>query len=671
MTNKNDHLPEITLKALVLSVVLIVLLSASNVYLGLKAGATIATSIPAVAISLAIFRLFKKYNVLEINTVQTAAAVGEGGVSGIIFTVPALLIIHFWSGFNYWDTVIIGLCGGILGILISIPIRTALLNEKHLHYPEGTAIAQVMKVGAEGGGDIKALTLGGLAGASIVLFSSGFRLLGQTFDYWVVKGKMLFGFGFEFSPALIAAGYICGINLAVGLIIGLVLVWIIGLPFLAMHFGLPHLADPTNIANSFWVHYIRYIGVGTMVTGGIWTLISLLKPIVEAIEASLHSLSHIRAGHGHKIARTDRDIPINYVFWGLLIICFIIAIKLAIILLPNTLGLSVGMRVLTLLICSGYVFVASCIFSAIGGYFSGLVGASNSPVSGLIIAALLILAVLMLAIVGGLQINHHLHHAEAIAAGGIVVMISAIIGTAATTASEASQVAKVGAIVKGTPWKQQITLMISLVVVALVVPLILQLLFNAYGMAGVFPRSGMPVSQMLPAPQAGLVAAISQAVFTHQIPWSMLVIGIGIAIVCIIIDEFLKRRYNKRLLALAVGLGIYLPMALIIPIIVGGLLSHLIRRSHVKTGAIKKNEHTHDTKGMHNALFVACGVVAGSTLMGVILAIPFAVYKSSDILRIVPVSFDKISWVFSFIATYLLCYWIYKAGIKRYPDDKK
>jgi putative OPT family oligopeptide transporter len=370
------------------------------------------------------------------------------------------------------------------------------------------------------------------------------------------------------------------------------------------------------------------------------------------------------------ITRTERDIPINYVLWGLLIICLIIAVKLAMILLPNTLGISLPMRVFTLLTCVVYLFLASFVCSAIGGYFAGLVGTSNSPISGLILSSLLLLALLILTIVGGLQINHHLHQAEAIAAGGLVIIISAFVGTAATTACEVAQVSKVGIIVKATPWKQQIILIISVGIVAFIVPLILQLLFNAYGMAGVFPRPGMPVSQMLPAPQAGLIAAISQAVFTHQIPWSMLGIGILIAIACIIIDEFLKKHYHKRLLVLAVGLGIYLPISLVMPIIVGGILSHLIRRSHIKTGAIKKAEHTHDTKGMHNALFLACGVVAGSTIMGVILAIPFAIYKNPDVLRMVPLSFDEISWIFSFIITALLCYWIYKVGIKQYPDDK-
>lgn len=670
MTNKN--LPEITLKSVVLSILLIILLTASNVYLGLKAGTTISTSIPAVVISLAILRLFRKYNVLEINTIQTASSVADGAVSGIIFTIPALMIIHFWQGFNYWDTVIIGFLGGVLGIIISIPIKTALLKEKNLHFPEGMAIGQVIKIGVEGGGDIKPIAFGGLAGALIVLFSSGFRIIAQTFLYWIIKGKMLFGFGFDFSPALIAAGYICGINLAIGIIVGVTLIWIIGLPFLTMHFGLPHLMDPANIANSFWANYIRYIGIGTMLMGGIWTLIRLLKPITEAIQASFHSLAHIRAGHGHKIASTERDIPINYIIWGLIIVCSAIAIKLATILLPNTLGIPFSMRIVTLLICVVYLFIVSFIVSAIGGYFAGLVGASNSPLSGLILSGLLLFALLILTIVGASQIHHHLQQAQALAACGLVVIITAFIGTAVTSACEVAQVSKVGAIVNATPWKQQIILIIGTGIAAFIVPLILQLLFNAYGMAGVFPRSGMPTAQMLPAPQAGLVAAVSQAVFTHQIPWPMLGIGILIAIFCITIDEFLKKHYKKRLIVLAVGLGIYLPMNLTIALAVGGFLSYLIQRFHVKSGAMEKTEHiAHETKGMHNALFLACGLVAGSTIMGVVLAIPFAIYKNSDILRIIPESFDKISWIFSFIVTAALCYWIYKVGIKVHNEDKK
>ncbi len=669
----NKSLPEITIKALVLSILLVVLLSASNVYLGLKAGTTISTSIPAVVISLAILRLFRKYNVFEINTIQTASAAAEGAVSGIIFTIPALMFIHFWQGFNYWDTVFIGFFGGILGILLSIPIKTALLKEKNLHFPEGVAIGQVIKVGAEGGSDIKPIAFGGAAGALIVLCSSGFRIISQTFSYWTIKGKMLFGFGFDFSPALIAAGYICGINLAIGIIVGVVLIWIIGLPFLTMHFGMHQLiTDPASMSSFFWANYIRYIGIGTMLMGGIWTLVRLLKPIAEAIQSSLHSLSHIRAGHGHKIDKTERDIPINYIFWGVIIICSIIAIKLATILLPNTLGIPFAMRIVTLAICIIYLFIISVIVSAIGGYFAGLVGASNSPISGLILSGLLLFALIILAIVGTSQIGHHIDQVQALAACGLVVIITAFIGTAVTNACEVAQISKIGTIVKATPWKQQVMLILGTGIVALVVPLILELLFNAYGMAGVFPRPGMPAAQMLPAPQAGLVAAVSQAVFTHQIPWPMLGIGILVAIFCIAIDEFLKKHYKKRLIVLAVGLGIYLPMNLTIALAVGGILSYLIQRFHVKSGTMEKTDHiAHETKGMHKALFLACGLVAGSTIMGVILAIPFAIYKNSDILRIIPESFDKISWIFSFIVTAVLCYWIYRVGIKVYNEDKK
>lgn len=670
LAKSKEHLPEITLKAAVLSVLLIILLSASNVYLGLKAGTTISTSIPAVVIALAIFRLFKKHNILEINTVQTAASVGEGVVAGLIFTIPALVIIHFWQGFNYWETVLIGFLGGVLGILISIPVRKALLHEKTLHFPEGTAIAQVMKVGTEGSSDIKPIALGGLIGALIVLFSSGFRILAEDFQYWAIKGKILFGFGYDFSPALIAAGYICGINLAIGMIIGLILAWIIGVPFLSMHFGLPYLANPTNIANNLWSHYIRYIGIGTMLIGGIWTLITLLKPIVCAIKSSIHALHDIKVGQGHKIANTDRDIPINYVFWGMIVIVILIAIKLACILLPNTLGIALPMRFVTLLICIVYLFILSFVLVPVGGYFAGLVGASNSPVSGLIIASLLFLSIIILTIIGSTQTSNQLHHIEAATASGIVIMICAFIGCAATTGTECSQIAKVGSLVGGTPWKQQVVLIGSMAVVALIVPLLLSLLFNAYGMAGVFPRAGMPVSQMLPAPQAGLIAAVSQAVFTHQLPWSMLDIGIAIAIVCIVCDEILKRYYNKRLLVLAVGLSIYLPVTLIIPLIIGGLLSYAIQRAHIKKGTPMINDHIRTTKGMHNALFLACGLVAGSTIMGVILAIPIAISENENILRIAPKNFASIAGLLAFLVAAAVVYWIYKVGIKRYPEDK-
>ncbi|MCK4608942.1 MAG: oligopeptide transporter, OPT family [Gammaproteobacteria bacterium] len=655
------YLPEITVKAVIFSIILTIFLAASNIYLGLKAGATISASIPSVVIALAFFRLFRKSNILEVNTIQTAASVGEGLISGLIFTIPALIIIHFWSGFNYWDIVIIGASGGILGIVISVPLQRALLNDKTLYFPEGTAIGQVMKAGMEGGSQAKPILWGGLVGAVVVFLQSGFGILAGDFKYWVLKGKTLFGFGIDFSPALIAAGYICGINLASGMVIGLVLAWGVGLPFLTTHFGIPHASNLAAIASNMWSSYIRYIGIGTMLTGGIWTLILILKPVVKAIKASLHAL-HDVGDHGDKVARDNIDIPINYLFWIGIIVLVIITVKLATILLLPNLGLPILARILTLVICIGYLLIASFIFCSVAGYFAGLVGASNNPVSGLIIAALLMLSLILLAITSSWLGQHQ--HVDHVLIGGIAIMICSFIGCATTMCAEACQVAKIGSIAGGTPWRQQVIMIISVITLAFVTPFIFNLLFNAYGIGGVFPRAGMPVAQMLPAPQAGLVAAITQAVFTHKLPWSMLIIGIVIGICGIICDEILRTRYNKRLLVLAVGLGIYLPMNIAMPIIVGGFLSYFVQNFHVKNGIHIEKVREHDTSSMRNALFLASGLVAGSTIMGVVLAIPFALSQNSNILNIMPQNLLFLAKIASIIIFITLCYWIYRTGSK-------
>ena len=661
---KQQSTAEITIKSVILGIILVALLSASNIYLGLKAGTTISTSIPAVIIALAIFRLFRKYTMLEVNTVQTAAAAGEGAVSGIIFTIPALLIMHFWYQFNYWDTFFITIIGGTLGILIAIPIRRALLQDKTLHFPEGTAIGQVIKAGSDQGGDIKPILAGGTVGGLLVLLATGFRVLASDFQYWVNKNHFIFGFSFDFSPALIAAGYICGINLAIGIIVGLVAAWLVALPLISSHLAMmPLITNPGDIANYIWAHYLRFIGIGTMLTGGIWIIISLFKSIITAVKSSFHSLSAIRGGKSHSIKRTEKDIPINIVLWILLIMAVFIGIKLTGILMTNKLGLSMSTDVILLVLFLVYIFIAGTIFASVGGYFAGLVGASNSPVSGLIIASILILSAITIPIIGAFHGN--ISKVEALATGSMIVMVCAFIGTAATCATELTQLSKVGEIVEATPWKTQLTLIGATVVSAFVIPAVLSLLYNAYGIGGAFPRPNMPVSQMLPAPQAAIIATISQAVFTHGLPWAMLILGMAVGVVCIFIDEFLKRKYNKRLLVLAVGLGLYLPMGLALSLAIGGFLSLIIQKVNIKRGIPIKDKEGNQPKNMHNALLLACGLVAGATIMGVILAIPFAIFKSSDILRLVPKGFNEIAGPISFIVFAALCYWIYKVGTKK------
>jgi putative OPT family oligopeptide transporter len=305
-----------------------------------------------------------------------------------------------------------------------------------------------------------------------------------------------------------------------------------------------------------------------------------------------------------------------------------------------------------------YVLVAGFIFSAVSGYFAGLVGATNSPGSGLIVASLLILCLLTMLTLGT-EIHFSYDSIQTLGAAALTITVCSLIGAALVLANETIQDLKAGQIVGATPWKQQVMLILGVIVSALVLPLILQLLYNAYGIGGVFPHPGMDPSQMLAAPQAALMAAVAQGVFTSQLPWGMVGIGVAVAVVCIIIDEVLKG-YGTRLPVLAVGLGIYLPLESSTPIIIGGILSYIVQHKlHRKYGDLDHEGRVKVKQGLQSGLLLACGIVAGAALVGVLLAIPFALEQSADAWRLVPTSFEPIAQILIVVVTLALCYWIY------------
>lgn len=658
----SQKLPEITVKAVILSIILTIVLAAANAFLGLKVGTTVSASIPAAVISLGILRLFRTNNVLESTMVQTAASVGEGLTAGLAFILPALLILGFWQNFNYLTSLCIGLLGGMLGILYTIPIRRALLNSPELRFPEGTAIGNVLKasVGQESA-DLGMLVKGGIIGAVISLFQSGFQVLTDGVDYWWKINNSLFGFGLGFSPALIAAGYIVGINVGISLMVGVVIGWIIGVPVLTYVYGLPDLSDPLMAAQQIWGNHIRYIGVGTMLVGGLWTLIKLCGPVVSSLKASFAGMKSAGQSEGGSVPRTERDIPIKTVLWllGLIIIPTFIFAYCSFH--PELIPVSGVTRVVIALVSVIYALVMGFIFSSISAYFAGLIGSTNSPGSGLTVSALLIFALIMLAV---LSVDANFLGEVAgtqLAAAGYTVLIITILSACIVIANETIQDLKVGQILGATPWKQQVMLVLGVVVSALVVPLILKLLFNAYGMAGVFPHPGMDPKQMLPAPQAGLMAAMVKGAFGHNLPWSMIITGGVVAVICIFVDSILKP-YKLRLPVLAVGLGIYIPMVATVPMFIGGLVQYLVYRKFKKVRLRAHNKKVLDKKvalNKHKGLTLACGLVAGASLMGVVLAIPFSIAQSSDVWRLVGENFTPIANLLGGAVTFLLCAWMF------------
>lgn len=660
----NASLPEITLRVIVLGVILTIVLAAANAYLGLKVGTTVSASIPAAVISMGILRFFKNSNILENTMVQIMASVGEALTAGIAFILPALIILHVWDGFNYWQTVVTGLLGGGLGVLFTIPLRRALLQDKTLRYPEAVAIGNVLKASANREeGDLRSLTVGGLIGAVIALFQSGFQILTDNFQYWVKSSATIFGFGLGLSPALIAAGYIVGVNVALSLLVGIIIGWLGGVPILTWYYGMPEAETANQMAMIIWKTHIRYMGVGTMLIGGMWTLCTLFKPVVTSMVTSFTTLRDIRLGKKVESLRTERDIPIHYVFIGALILLVPIFLLIAFTIIPNNIDISHGFRYFISGFSTLYILLGGFVFCSIMAYFAGLIGSTNSPVSGLLVSALLVICLIFMAFFSMTSWSSETKEmvGSVVAIGSLV-----IIGAALAISNDTMQDLKVGQIVGATPWKQQVMLILGVVVSSFVIPPILQLLYNAYGIGGVFPRPNMNPDQMLAAPQAGLMAAVAKGAFSHQLEWGMIGIGALIAVVCVVIDETLKKRFGTRLPVLAVGLGIYLPLDSSVPVVIGGILAFIIQ---AKLNRLyhrgQAEEEVKVQAHRHRGLLLSCGIVAGASLMGVLIAIPFALQQSSDALRIMPEQFQPFAGILSIIVTAFLCAWIYRVVLKK------
>lgn len=662
----SQSLPEITFRVLVLGFILTIILAAANAYLGLKVGLTVSASIPAAVISMSILRFFRNSNILENTMVQIMASVGEALTAGIAFILPALIIMHIWDKFNYWQTVVTSLLGGGLGVLFTIPLRRALLRDKSLRYPEAVAIAAVLKASTSPKkGDLNALVQGGFIGAAIGLLQSGFQILADNLQFWVNFSGTIFGIGLGFSPALIAAGYIVGVNVAISTFLGVIIGWIIGVPVIAYTYGLPAADTVNDMAMLLWRDHIRYIGVGTMLIGGLWTLCTLFKPVIQSMGASMSTLKAIKQGTHVESVRTERDIPINYVFIGGALLLIPIFLLIFTTIIPTTLDLSASFRSILAGMSTIYILFAGFVFCSIMAYFAGLIGSSNSPVSGMLVSALLLISLIFMLF---FKLQPGLSDPSVVEMLGSVVAIGSmvVIGAALSISNDTMQDLKVGEIVGATPWKQQVMLILGVIVASFVIPPILQLLYNAYGIGGVFPHPGMDPSQMLSAPQAGLMATVAKGVFSHELQWNMIGVGALIAVACVIVDEFLKANYGMRLPVLAVGIGIYLPVDTSMAIVVGGFLSYIVHhklykmyRVGVKEEAQKLYQH------QHRGLLIACGLVAGASLMGVVLAIPFAIEESTDAWKIMPDQFMSFTGILSLIVTFLLCAWIYRSVVKK------
>ncbi len=637
------QVPQLTVRAVVLSIVLVVILAAANTYLGLFAGMTIASAIPAAVVSMGVLRLLGGGTILENNIVQTGASAGSSIASGVIFTIPALVILGYWNTFEYWWVFAIAGLGGLLGVIFSVPLRRSLIVDQGLAFPEGKAAAEVLKTGENPGQGLKTLgiaaTLGGFAKLGA---ESGLRLFPDAAASAAWVGKGIAYVGTNLSPALLGVGYIVGLNIGIVVLLGSIIGWNIAIPLYSTFFldSDPALAariagaSAADAAGMIWSAQIRYLGVGAMLIGGIWTLISLRKSLFSGIRSGFEAT---RAGAGTTIAHTERDIPMKLIGIGLVVFTLpLLALYQSIV---GQWSASIPMTII--MIVAGFLFVS------VSAYMAGLVGSSNNPVSGITISTILFAALVLVVLLGR----------DATIGPVAAIMIGAVVCCAACIGGDNLQDLKAGHIVGATPWKQQLMLAIGAISSALVMAPVLNLLMTAYGIG---ERTAEHPNALL-APQANLMASVAKGIFGGQLPWTTIGIGACIGAVIIAVDSWLKSSGKSfRIPVLACAIGIYLPIELMVPIFLGGLLSWFVERR--LGGAKTEEEHGRiHRKGM---LFAA-GLITGEALMGIFIAIPIVVTERGDALSL-PDSLHFGGWLglalLAFIAMLL-----YRAAVKRDP----
>jgi putative OPT family oligopeptide transporter len=601
---------ELTARGLILGVLICMIFTAANVFFGLKAGLTFSTSIPAAVISMAILRHFKGSTVQENNIVQTVAS-AAGTLSSMIFVLPGLVIIGWWNGFPFWTSALVCGFGGILGVMYSIPLRRAMVTQSDLPYPEGVACAEVLKVGSgadakseaveDAQAGLKAVIAGSIASAVFALVVGTRLFASDLARYWRVGDRgAVAGFDLLFSIALFGIGHIVGLWVGVAMLVGEVIAWGWGVPHYS---ALGDLTTPLEkLAHDHWVHQVRFIGAGTILVAALWTLAKLVKPVYSGILATLAASRASSSGAGTALPDTERDLPISVIV-ALSLICLIpIPFLLANF---NTTGALSGH--MTFLVVGGllYIVLVSFIVSSVCGYMAGLIGSSNSPLSGIGILATLGAALLLAFSVR-----------SAMPAGGehalvaYSLFVTALIFAVACIANNNLQDLKTGQLVNATPWKQQAALVVGVIAGAVIIPPVLDLLNHAYGFAG---APGPVRDHALPAPQAGLMSALAQGVLENNVDWSLIEIGVGIGAAMIVVDELMRRWFpGTHMSPLAVGLGIYLPTQSTMMVVIGAVVGWY----YDKQASRRANPENVKQLGV----LLASGLIVGEGLVGVLIA---------------------------------------------------
>ena len=595
---------ELTARGLILGAALTFIFTAANVYLGLKVGLTFASSIPAAVISMAILSRVRDSSILENNIVQTVAS-AAGTLSAIIFVLPGLVIVGWWTGFPFWMSALVCIAGGILGVLFTIPLRRALVTTSDLPYPEGVAAAEVLKVGSGTRGETKdetgearegltAVIFGSVASAGLAIFTSTRIAAAGVSGFFGLGRGIMSGYDIAFSLALVGAGHLVGLSVGMAMLVGLLIAWAGGVPILTSLQPAPAGVDLVTHAAGIWRHQVRFIGAGTIAIAAIWTLAKLAKPVVGGLVNTIAASRATTTGD-----ERDRDLSPGWII-GLTIVCLVVSAWLAMTFVSGT---PLEPSAVTLvLIAVPFVLLVGFLIAAVCGYMAGLIGASNSPISGVGILSIVTCATLLV-----LAVPPAADTRSALVA--FALFVTAIVFACATISNDNLQDLKTGQLVGASPRRQQIALIVGVIAGAIVIPPILNLLAQSNGFAGA-PNVGVIAENPLPAPQATLISALAQGVIGGSLDWKMIGIGLVVGLGVILLDETLGRMKLLRIPPLAVGIGIYLPMSATFAVVVGAVISHWYN------GRVRRMRSADRLERL--GVLVASGMIVGESLFGVL-----------------------------------------------------
>ena len=598
---------ELTVRGILLGGIITLLFTAANVYLGLKVGLTFATSIPAAVISMAILRMLPGATILENNIVQTVAS-AAGTLAAIIFVLPGLVMIGWWHGFPYVQTAAITMTGGILGVMFSVPLRRALVVDSDLPYPEGVAAAEVLQIGAGSRGEdggrgadeskqgLLVLVWNSITSAGFAIFTQT-KIVTDTAAATFRVGAGATGISGSLSFALLGVGHLVGISVGAAMALGVVIGWFILVPVMTAAHPMP--GDIAAWVTTIWKNDVRFFGAGLIGVSAIWTLLKIAGPVIGGVRSAL--LASAARGAGETLALEERDIPIAWVAGGSLLTLLPIAWLLWDVIAGGALAASALLLIAGALV---FILVAGLMIAAVCGYMAGLIGASNSPVSGIGILSVLGSALMLVGLFGQ---NPGADTTTALIAYALIV--TGIVFGVATISNDNLQDLKTGQLVGATPWKQQVALLIGVVFGSLIIPPVLNVLNSGIGFVGV-PGAG---PNALAAPQAGLISALAKGVLSGNANWPMLEYGALAGVVLIGLDELLGKLKLLRLPPLGVALGIYLPMSVILPTVLGSVIGWFYNR-WARTAA---NPELAERMGT----LTATGLIVGESLWGVAFAV--------------------------------------------------